>query len=476
MKRITALFSAALLALAMTGCDNKNNDNELPTEATEEVTEEVSESEYLELSDDDFVDIDMNLRIIDDEPPVTMNVADLSKIDFGERMTPCKAEEYREKYGMRQDFGDNTELQEQYDREREKFFNTPSGGSIQDVEFIDGIFYFSVNYDDLCGRHDSALYRFDPRTEEYKELDRRCGMEYNGCYMGLTSAGGRLFFFEHDDRMTNTDPEHSVVYSVDPKTGEVSEFLNLDYTVYWLEDTANGLYISGSIDVQYLNDEGLDTSGLNGEVETEGRYAYYDPETGLKLDYSEQIKYSRFWGTCDGVPVEVTGGIDDESGEPITIKTQYYTLKTKYMNADNIFAWKDRVSILIDEGGIASSEKRLYTYEIASRERTKLKFDGFGGNHIKTGEGFFSLVSSSDYSIKSRHQPQNRIFYTLPKYGTAFRLDTVNVDSNGELRSGDIMYIITVENEQEDNDSMFYIGMYSHSGKPDKLYWFDMRE
>ena len=81
------------------------------------------------------------------------------------------------------------------------------------------------------------------------------------------------------------------------------------------------------------------------------------------------------------MPVEVTGGIDDESGEPITIKTQYYTLKTKYMNADNIFAWKDRVSILIDEGGIASSENRLYTYEIASRERTKLKFDGFGGNH-----------------------------------------------------------------------------------------------
>jgi hypothetical protein len=35
---------------------------------------------------------------------------------------------------------------------------------------------------------------------------------------------------------------------------------------------------------------------------------------------------------------------------------------------------------------------------------------------------------------------------------------------------------IRTENEQEDNDSMFYIGMYSHSGKPDKLYWFDMRE
>ncbi len=338
-----------MLTLSVTACDKKKTDTEpLPEEVTEE-TVESTEPVYIEAADEDFVDIDFNISIIDDEPPVKMNVADLSGVDFGERLTPCKTEsEYRDRYGYTARFGD-PEMQAEYERLYEVFCNTPSAGHIESVAFIDDKFYFAVNYDDFCSRHDSSLFSFDPKSGEYKELDRRSGMEYNGCYAGLISCGGRLFFYDRPERMHEDDPENSTVYVLDPKTAEISEFIKVDYSIYWMEDTANGLYVSGSV--------------ANAETEENSwRFAYYDPETGLKLDYSEEPKYARFWGTCDGVPVEVSGGIDwsngEETDEPVTIKTQYYTIKTDFKRVDNVLAWKDRLSVLVN-GAHEDESQRL---------------------------------------------------------------------------------------------------------------------
>ena len=469
MKRITALFLAGMLTLSVTACDKKKTDTEpLPEEVTEE-TVESTEPVYIEAADEDFVDIDFNISIIDDEPPVKMNVADLSGVDFGERLTPCKTEsEYRDRYGYTARY-DDPEMQAEYERLYEVFCNTPSAGHIENVAFIDDKFYFAVNYDDFCSRHDSSLFSFDPKSGEYKELDRRSGMEYNGSYAGLISCGGRLFFYDRPERMHDDDPENSTVYVLDPKTAEISEFIKVDYSIYWMEDTANGLYVSGSV--------------ANAETEENSwRFAYYDPETGLKLDYSEEPKYARFWGKCDGVPVEVSGGIDwsngEETDEPVTIKTQYYTIKTDFKRVENVLAWKDRLSVLVDErAASAGSEKRLYTYELNTMERTKMNLNGFGGNYVKAGEGFFALVESSDYSagMNGYYQSQVQIYYFMPKIGTAFRMEKVNAYRTGIVQAGDMMYIISSQKAQQE-DPHYSIGMYSNEGRADKLYWFETQE
>ena len=133
-----------MLTLSVTACDKKKTDTEpLPEEVTEE-TVESTEPVYIEAADEDFVDIDFNISIIDDEPPVKMNVADLSGVDFGERLTPCKTEsEYRDRYGYTARY-DDPEMQAEYERLYEVFCNTPSAGHIENVAFIDDKFYFAA--------------------------------------------------------------------------------------------------------------------------------------------------------------------------------------------------------------------------------------------------------------------------------------------------------------------------------------------
>ena len=94
-------YIALLLAagFALGGCSDKKNkdssEKELPADTTL-AGDSAEEGGFLELTEEDFTRVELNLNISEDPPPVEIHSAHLGKLDFGSRMSPCKAPEYRD--------------------------------------------------------------------------------------------------------------------------------------------------------------------------------------------------------------------------------------------------------------------------------------------------------------------------------------------------------------------------------------------
>ena len=73
---------------------------------------------------------------------------------------------------------------------------------------------FGVNYDDFDSLHDSALFRFDPVTLEYEEINSRSGLDIGGCYFGLTAIGDKLYFHDNHNKAFDSYVYSSVSLSI----------------------------------------------------------------------------------------------------------------------------------------------------------------------------------------------------------------------------------------------------------------------
>ena len=467
MKKFIALISVITLSCSLFSCENKKSDSELPEteELTTETVPETSEPVFREFKDEVFRAIDMNLNIIDDNSPIELNSADISGVDFGELLAPCKGTELADKYLPRQEL-DDPEQQEIYDAERERFLSTPSKGTIDSILRMGDKFYFKVNYDDFCYRHAAALFSFDPESGETKKVDERIGLEYNGCYNSLTAVGDKFFFIEVvQDESEVTPPYVSVqyydddpefkVYRLDPAAGETIEFADCKFRLSRIVEDDGKLLITG------WNNIGEDTLTV---------LRLYDPETGEVIsDDAENIEVPDwFYGDCDGVPVEVTGGFDEETSEriPVTIKTQYYSIDTGMYTIGQVFAWKDRVSFTAEEGSFSANEYRLYTYDLSTMERTKMKINGFSGEMRKYGDGIIDAVHTSVMSNRD-YIPQCQIYYILPDIGTAYRVEKIECDDFNNL--DDMLIMTAYKHVETEHGTYFY--SFGQTRVPDKIYW-----
>ena len=430
----TAFTLAAALTLALCGCENKTvTDSPAPEQPTEP-----AEPVFAEYTEEDFTPIKMNLNITDDPPPFEIHSADLSGLDFGERLSPCKAEDVREKYDPSGivEF-DDPERQAEYDAERERFYNTPSKGRIESIAYLNGKFYFSVNYDDLCYGHDSSIFSFDPETGEQKELVTRTGLEYDG-FRNFISAGGRLIFIEYGD-------DSFAVCNIDPDNGEISELFTLGSDVYWIFPSPNGI-------LAHTNNLNTDTTSI----------LEYDIETGEVLGglTDEEINANYGLLSCGGHPAAAKGGKD---GEPLSVKTAYYSLETEHKRCTGVYLWEDKASFTTDESvNNYSNESRLYTYDFERMERTEINFNGFSVGMTQARDGFVDTVGSSSLSGST-----STAYYIAPQLGTAFRL--AKSDSIWALESGGVCCFLASENKPIETSFMV-----SDNYIPEKIYWFEV--
>ena len=182
MRKIIAVLAAAALLGTMCACEDKPVDSESVGDFTVPAVTEIApepetatEPPVLELTEDDFEHVDMLLDNTDAAPPLDIHEADLSGLDFGERLSPCKAE------GVYENYVENTyvdgEWIAQYEAELEKCLSTPSTGMLEKAEFADGKCYMLINYDDLCGTHNWSIFSYDVASGELKELVRHSGID-----------------------------------------------------------------------------------------------------------------------------------------------------------------------------------------------------------------------------------------------------------------------------------------------------------
>ena len=472
-KEITLAVALALLA-AMCACSDKSSEDELIGDITTAVdTESVTELKYSELTEDDFTPVDIACDITDSAPPVEIHVADLSEQKFGERMSPCKILE-SVKTSQTVIF-DDAELQKRYDAALDKLLATPCKGMVGNGVFLDDKFIFSVNFDDLCSRHDSSLYSYDVKSGNFKELITHTGIEYEGAFDCLTVAHGRLFYSEtayydeNDEKIIGyedsgsadalTSAEHgeekSVIYSVDTQSGAEEKICSIEGHIHFISEGQKGLVLHSFVggDIPYK------------QVEYD-----FDTKEIIDLKYEPELTALNV-KLCDGVPAEVTGGFDGEKYNPITVKTQYYTVSTDLNYYTDIFLWKDKFSILSSE---QISGTWLYTYDLTNHEKLSMKLDGLGYSRYMQAEDGIVIISNvrletSGINMKSGY----RIHYVLPVLGTVYRLQTC--DNILEGTSGNTFYYLTTSggNLNYDDEYFMFVGYNTMNGMPDKLYWFE---
>ena len=483
MRKFIAVLAAAALLGTLCACEDKPVNSESIGDFTvPEVTEiapgpEITtEPPFRELTEDDFEHVDMLLDNTDAAPPLDIHEADLSGLDFGARLSPCKAEDVYENY-VENTYVDG-EWIAQYNAKLEKCLSTPCRGMLEKAEFADGKCYMLVNYDDLCGAHDWSIFSYDIGTGDLKELVRHSGLDDAAKCFTLSYAHGRLYY----DAVYNIDEDGkrypsnihsngagfsesgssaaqglkkmSVLCSVDVESGEETEECTVEGVAILLgNETEKGLVVQrfADDDTTYYQEFNVTTKEL-GECDD----SVHTPVSGV-----------RFY--CDGVPAEVTGGYVDGKYENVVIKTQYYTIQTDLIKFDNAFLWKDRACIVSTE---YVGTQNLYTYDLTTGERLKMRCDGFSySNTIQLEEGLLMVNATLDGFSNTLGE---RIEYVEPTLGMIFRMQSGTHFLFGN--TDDAVYYIALSGEP-DNYAGNY-GFYSspEQGVPDKLYWFKTKK
>ncbi|MDO4862832.1 MAG: hypothetical protein Q4A05_01575 [Ruminococcus sp.] len=444
MKKIIALIAAAVLLGTMCACESKSDTSDPVGDVTAPAeTEAPTEPPYLELTEADFTPVDVGMDVTDTAPPLEMHAADISDDDFGERMSPCKAPEVSEKY-IDEYYPDDidSEWVEQRKAERRARAAEPSKGRVSGTPvLLGGKCFFTVNFDDLCGCHDSSIFCRDLETGELTELVRHTGLEYSDSLGFLASAKGKLYYladayFDENGEEVDysahlydiTDFEHrTLIYSVDPESGAEEKVGELGAYVYWVEQSANGLVFCVS-----MND-----SESNEIVEFD--LATKQLRSIDKLEAINSFTYRT--ALCNGVPAEVTGGFDGEKYAPVTVKTQYYTVSTDLNYYSHLYVWRDKLCFTVfdDIGG-----NWMYTYDLKRRERLKMKFDGFSSADARLTDNGLLMAVNTGQDVAGRYRSVHRLYYILPVLGTVYRMETFD-----EVRFGssETPYFVTYRSE-----------------------------
>lgn len=475
MKRIPAIFLTAVLAFSAVGCELKKSDSEVPADDDTEIETEIETGEdtpiktdksdktdtkkaeepmpeFRELTEEDFSPIDFQLEVIDDAPPEEIKCADLTGLDFGEHMSPCKAEDVRGNYGTYL-YTDESQLEPEAVEKRlrmaDEVCSKPCKGHILETAYLDGYFYFNVCYDDYCVLHDSAIFRFDPKSGKYDELYAFSGLEYKGM-KNLCAYDGKLYFADY----ALSDDDKSTIYSYDLNTGECSVFAELSKRIDNLVASKDGLVAES-----YVFEDETDTYSFEGDM--------FDYETGNLAPVSEGIADKIVQSDtvyCDGKTVKITGGYDGFTYRPVTVRTQYYEIKTDLKQYTQIFAWKDKLCILNDETERGNtSVTMLYTYDLKTMDRTKTDVHYYVRGLVKkSGNGFF-ICAQMDLAWGKE---DSTLYYMIPEMGALFKVGQ-KISYPMIDNSDDSPYVLSM-NKPEETDE------YSLSAwAPEKIYWID---
>lgn len=379
MKRFAALF---LAVIALAGCSSKkSSDTEPPVENDDKAVEE----EVKIYSKDDFKRVDLALQTEKKDMGKHMEEIDVSALDFGERLSPCKTVD--DPYKNKLEWTDISN----YDELFEESLKTPAKGRAISAAMDGRTVYIFVSYDPMCGwLHSLSIFRYDMDTHACSEY---CHFEEpEERYLNESSyqiVDGRIFHVGYIDS--------TCIMEVDPATGRESVFYDGDDPISWLmrgeDHTLHAAAYSGDI--------------INTMV--------IDITTGEQLN-SEQLK------TWNGMPAgadgmwhtEITPGTEKD----LDIVTDKFRISTGLRMLDGAFIRGSSISILVTLGNSGYDEQRLYTYDTDKMEVYVTDVSSLGMPY-KMDDNLLFVYNSGDM-IKTS--------YFVPEIGTAFEQDKIRAN------------------------------------------------
>ena len=447
MKRIAALAAVMAVLAMMCGCGDKPVDDDI----VEDVTASVSESEGTvtgdtssaeefvptvpELKEADFVPINIKTNIVEKEPPIKIEAVDLTGLDLGKRLSPCKAEDVCDNYSHRSVVDDPV-----YDKAYNELLSEPCEGFVENYIFIGGKYYLCVNYDDHCGCHDSSLFSYDADTCELKELVKHTGLEYGGCFDGIMELNGEPVYYDSSD---SSGEKKSSIYIFDTKSGTEKKLCELNGSVIEMKGTEKGIVAA------LYHGERAPRSCVEYDLST-GEVSELLDDPFVSGADNENAYF------CEGIPAEVICADDMSS---MTVKTQYYSIQSDHANFTDILMWRDKMVVFAFD----NYASRMYTYDIDRRECLKMNADALRYSTVRqAGDGIILTAFSPDEISKEN------LYYLDPTLGTAYCFDDCAMLIEGNV--GDTVYVMTFRRRAFDVSKPFVSYHAICQYEMDKLY------
>ncbi|NLT10090.1 MAG: hypothetical protein GXY08_11405, partial [Ruminococcus sp.] len=377
MKRFAALF---LAVLTLAGCSSKkSSDAEPPVENNDKAVEE----EVKIYSKDDFKKVDLALQTAQKDIGIHLNELDLSTLDFGEKLSPCKT--VADPYSYKCEWSEY----ENYDQLFEESLKTPAKGRAVDAVQCGNDIYFFVSYDPYCySIHSFTLFRYSTETGELKEL------------RSFESADDSFSLYNYqvvDGRIFRADLDKNCVMEMDPETGEESVFYTgkekLDYI------------FAANHDLSVIEYSGENVIGRVIDVST-GKEKEFNAEDygnpGMPADPD-----GKWW-------TEITPGTEKD----LDIVTDKFRISTGLRTFSEAFLRDGRLSVLVDIMNTGYSESRMYTYDPDKMEVYVTDVSSLG-TIVEYGDNILFIRYDSNYSAETASSSFG-ISCFIPEIGTAF--------------------------------------------------------
>jgi len=442
MRKIISIFTVLLLAAGCFSCSEKKDtksDNK-PVESDTSVTgtdgsvdEPViqQQTELREFKEDDFKTINVNITKTENEPPVQLHSMVTSDIDFGERISPCKGEKYRDKYKPVFDDennadDENREYMEQADAEWEKSCTEPAKGSVGFWCQFGNDMYTAVSYDQYCtdGLHEVSIFRINgltgEKTEIYRHSDPVRSFDVNDLYV----YHDRIYIYL-EDQLAYIDEDKGELVKID--------HLN-DYSGYFVENDADRLLVvSFKARTQEVPDDYEPKTGEEILAEANGKKSVYLGEDRI---LSEYFPDEDRWSELSRVSItkDEANEIDDisttlpqiygklfawpekpEGKRKYDVVTDEYRISTGLTGLDILYADHDRLAVRL------SSKNIVHIFDIAKMEHYVIDCTSLGVNSEYFGGGLFAFPSGMSGTL----------YYIMPELGLTFPLVRLESGSEG---------------------------------------------
>ena len=497
MKKILSIMAAAAIFAGCCSCSEKKkekdtdkNDTDIVSETVgtsdEQALDEPVEQEFRTYSADHFKTININTNVTDAKPPIKEHNINISQLDFGSRISPCRDEKYIERYNYLNDITYDDEYRKQIEEMWEKSKTEPAYGVVVDVCIEGKYIYAVVSYDVMCkeGMHEVSIFRLDNETNEKEELFRYSDPEESCNIYDIYCLNGVIYVYRLGSGICYLDEEKQELVTIK----ELSENISIRF-----RPNSAGRFI-----VEIENEERELVPNDYEPKEGEELYSYDGTQTYLMKGSETSIEefdfntktWKQLYSTKRGPNEYIETGTPEypeisgkyfawkekpEKSRKFDIVTEKYRVSTGLTGCEIRYADDDKViAVQYNLQGSGANESRLHIYDLRKAEHYIIDSSGYGSIFSVLGDGLIVTKTSGDGDL----------YYLMPELGMFFKLEplggvnmsaTTNYYSEAYVASGDI---VTFEVLKQTNPREVEVEGYKHTEYDfeNELYWFTLEE
>lgn len=496
MKKILSIMAAAAILAGCCSCsekkndkDNDKNDTEIISETEtegEQALDEPVEQEFRTYSADYFKTINVNTNVTEAKSPIKSHNINLSQLDFGSRISPCRDEKYIERYNYIKDGTFDEAYRKQIEEMWEKSKTEPAYGVVGDVCIEGRYIYAIVSYDVMCkeGMHEVSIFRLDSETNEKEELFRYSNPEESCMIYDIYCLNGVIYLYKYGSGICYLDEEKQELVMIKELSEDISIRFRPNSTgrfIVEIEKEEKELvpndYEPKAGEELYSYD-GTQTYLMKGR-ETSIEEFDFDTKTWKQLYY---VKTGPNENVESGTPEypEISGKYfswkeKPEKSRKYDIVTEKYRVSTGLTGCEVKYADDNKViAIQYNLQGSGANESRLHIYDLRKAEHYVIDSSKYGSRFSVLGDGLIISKTSGDGDL----------YYLVPELGMLFNLGslggvnmtaTTNYYSETYVASGDV---VTFDVLKQTNPHEVHVdgATYTDYDFENELYWFTLEE